>query len=119
MNNTNTNTELTGADWQDLINFNRKVELFKGDYSDIAQEFVLLMHDKKIIVEGFHWTKFQAGELWMKDDSESKYEMLNDKTFTAKLITALVCQDRFATGSIARWFELGVMQKILQKLITI
>lgn len=114
-----TTQKLIGADWQELINFNRKVELFKDDYSDIANEFVQLMYDKQIIIEGFHWTKFYAGELWMKDERESKYEMLNDRTFTATIITALVRQDRFATGSIARWFELGVMQKILQKLITI
>jgi len=112
-----TTQKLIGADWQELINFNRKVELFKGDYSDIADEFVQLMYDKKIIVEGFHWTKFSAGELWMKDDSESKYEKLNDRRFTVELITALVRQDRFATGSIARWFELGIIQKIIARLI--
>lgn len=111
-----TTQKLIGADWQELINFNRKAELFKGDYSDIANEFIQLMYDKKLIIEGFHWTKFRAGELWMKDERESKYEMLSDKVFTTKLITALVRQDRFATGSIARWFELGVMQKVIKKL---
>ncbi|HJM04704.1 MAG TPA: DUF6508 domain-containing protein [Candidatus Saccharimonadaceae bacterium] len=136
--------KLTDADWQELAELNQKIQNHKGAWgetkggeqvpsrtdpsrivtvmpyienNELINEFIQTIHDKGLILEGFDWKNWHVGKLWMEDDRESKYELLNDKVFTVKLITALVRQDRFAEGSIKRWFELGVIQKVLGRLL--
>ncbi len=115
----NTKQKLTIWHLQELTNFYNRIELYEGSYGDIADEFILLAYESDLVLEGFNWKAWRVGEYWMKRADDTKYDMLDDEVFATKLITALVRQDRFAAGSIERWFELGVMQKILKKLISI
>lgn len=129
-------SSLTNTDWESLTDLNRRIQSHVGTWgerkggmeikpnlrtmpyvekSDLVDEFVQMMYDKDLVVN-FDWKNWDEGRVWMSDNNQAKYDNL-DAEFTVKLITALIRQDRFSDGSLVRWFELGVMQKIIAALV--
>jgi hypothetical protein len=123
---------LTDTDWQELAYLSNKIQNHKGawgeekggeeikpgvrsmpyvEQSELVTNFVQVMYDKNLVIN-FDWKNWDEGRAWMASEDEAKYKDLNAE-FAVKLITTMIRQDRYADGTLVRWFEAGLIQKLL------
>jgi hypothetical protein len=91
---------------------------FTMPYYDLSKEaaaFVEAAYNLRWVVPGFDWGEWKgtAEAERLRDDPDALASAAPDQL--AKLLTLLICQDRFVEGELSAAFESGLLTQILQR----
>ncbi|TJZ76993.1 hypothetical protein FCG67_14120 [Rhodococcus oryzae] len=82
----------------------------------LLEESFNFIYDRKLILLGFAWMDWHAGDLLVNGETPPEWSALSLEV-TLGMITAITRSDRFCEGALLKAFDDGTMPKLFARLL--